>query len=74
MKVTLRLRREQGYLSAQASTKRKVCRLSLPFYSIEFFSLITRVPLGLRSRNFVVKVFCDCPTLSLEYCWPIAIY
>ena len=37
MKVTLWLRREQGYLSAQASTDRKAGRLSLPFYSIEFF-------------------------------------
>ena len=38
MKVTLWLRREQGYSSAQASTDRKAGRLSLPFYSIEFFS------------------------------------
>ena len=40
MEVNLRLRREQGYLSAQASTDRKAGRLSLPFYSIEFFESI----------------------------------
>ena len=34
MKVILWLRREQGYLSFQASTDRKAGRLSLPFYSI----------------------------------------
>ena len=37
MKVTLWLRREVSYLSAQASTDRKTGRLSFPFYSIEFF-------------------------------------
>ena len=37
MKVTLWLRREQGYLSSKVSTDRKAGRLSLPFYSIEFF-------------------------------------
>ena len=37
MKANLWLRREQGYSSAQVSTDRKVGRLSLPFYSIEFF-------------------------------------
>ena len=37
MKVTLWLRREQGYLSAQASTDRKVGGLSLSFFSLEFF-------------------------------------
>ena len=30
-------RREQGYLSAQASTDRKPGRLSLPFYSMQLF-------------------------------------
>ena len=39
MKVTLWLRREQGYLSALASIDRKAGRLSLPFYSIEFFGI-----------------------------------
>ena len=39
--VGLWLRREQGYLSAQASTDRKAGRLSLPFYSIEFFDCIS---------------------------------
>ena len=38
MKVNLLLRREQGYLSAQASTDRKAGRLSFPFYSFEFFA------------------------------------
>ena len=37
MEVVLWLRREQVYSSAQASTDRKAGRLSLLFYSIEFF-------------------------------------
>ena len=41
MNVTLWLRQEQGYLSAQASTDRKAGRLSLPFYSIEFFGCVS---------------------------------
>ena len=39
MKDTIWLRRGHGYLSAQASTDRKGGRLSLPFYSIEFFAV-----------------------------------
>ena len=38
IRQVLWLRREHGYLSAQASTDRKAGRLSLPFYSIEFFA------------------------------------
>ena len=41
MKVNLWLRREQGYLSVHASRDRKAGRLSLPFYSIEFFATNT---------------------------------
>ena len=37
MKVNLLLRQEQGYFFAQASTDRKAGRLSLPFYSVEYF-------------------------------------
>ena len=40
-KGTIWLRQKQGYLSAQASTDRKAGRLSLPFYSIEFFGCVS---------------------------------
>jgi len=39
MKVTRWLRREQDYSSAQASTDSKAGRMSLSYYSIEFFGV-----------------------------------